>query len=326
MGGRGDTERTGVRRGGENSAVGEQQLGEPETHHRALPWLVLAVAALTILAYSAGRALAILILPTSLPSPTLVPSATSYVIATATTPPPTATPVPTRVSWEHVEDGLELRMLRVSTEAGMELLTLVRLDPAAFRFRVVYIPNLPRTISKWGRSASLVVNAGFFTPEHRTIGLLVRDGRVYGSPFDPDEKFPGLFAVTRDGRTEIRSLQEQPYEPGEPLWQAVESFPLLVRPGAAFGFSPDVFGDYPARRTVVAQDRDGRILFVVASQGHFSLHELATFLIESDLDLEMALNLDGGRSTGLRLQAGDTRVEIDSLVPVPSVIIAERPD
>ncbi|MFQ6102046.1 MAG: phosphodiester glycosidase family protein [Anaerolineae bacterium] len=306
--------------------MAEQQLREPETHHRALPWLVLAVAVLTILAYSTGQALAILSLSTSLPSPTLVPSATPCVTATFTAPPPTATPVLTHTGWEHVEEGLELRRLRVSTGAGMERLTLVRLDPAAFRFRVVYIPKLPRTIGEWGRTGSLVVNAGFFTPEHRTIGLLIREGRVYGSSFDPDEKFPGLFAVTTDGRVEIRSLQEQSYEPGEPLWQAVESFPLLVRPGPTLGFSPDAFGDYPARRTVVAQDRDGRILFVVASQGHFSLHELATFLIESDLDLEVALNLDGGRSTGLWLQAGDTRVEIDSLVPVPSVIIAERLD
>ncbi|MBL7063696.1 MAG: phosphodiester glycosidase family protein [Anaerolineae bacterium] len=312
--------------------MAEQQLREPETHHRALLWLVLVVIVLTTLAYSTGRALVLLSLPTSLPFPTLVPSATP-VIATVTAPPPTATPAPTHtpappyVGWEQVEHGLELRRLRVSTEAGVERLTLVRLDPAVFRFRVVYIPRLPRTVGEWGRSDSLVVNAGFFTPEHRTIGLLIREGRVYGSPFDdPDEKSPGLFAVTTDGRTEIRSLQEQPYQIGEPLWQAVESFPLLVRPGSTFGFAPDVFGDSPGRRTVVAQDRDGRILFVVASQGHFSLYELATFLIESDLDLEVALNLDGGRSTGLWLQMGDTRVEIDSLVPVPSVIVAERSD
>ena len=311
--------------------MAEQRPGERKTHRRALLWLVLAVAALTVLAYSAGRSLAIRSLPTPptpLPSPTLIPSATPSLVPTATpsAPPPTETPVPTPGVWELVAEGIELRKLRVRAKAGMERLTLVRLDPTAFRFRVVYFPGLARTIVEWRRPVSLVVNAGFFTPEYRTIGLLIREGRVHGRPSDADEKFSGLFAVTFDGRTEIRALQEQPYEPGEPLWQAVESYPLLVGPGPTVGFSPEAFRDTPARRTVVARDSDGRILFIVATEGNISLHELAAFLIESDLDLEAALNLDGGRSTGLWLDAGDTHVEIDSILPVPSVIIAERSD
>jgi uncharacterized protein YigE (DUF2233 family) len=228
------------------------------------------------------------------------------------------------LAWESIGDGLELRWLRVRAKAGMERLTVVRLDPAVFRFRVIYFPGLARTVADWRRPVTLVVNAGFFTAEHRNVGLLVREGRIHGRPSDADEKFSGLFAVSEDGRAEIRALQEQPYVPGEPLWHAVESYPLLVGPASTVGFSPDAYLDTPARRTVVAQDSDGRILFIVATEGNISLHEMAAFLIGSDLNLEAALNLDGGRSTGLWLDAGDTRVEIDSIVPVPSVIVAER--
>jgi len=39
----------------------------------------------------------------------------------------------------------------------------------------------------------------------------------------------------------------------------------------------------------------------------------------------VALNLDGGASTGMWMMSGDARLEIDSFVPVPSVIIVERP-
>ncbi|MCP4537876.1 MAG: phosphodiester glycosidase family protein, partial [Chloroflexi bacterium] len=77
------------------------------------------------------------------------------------------------------------------------------------------------------------------------------------------------------------------------------------------------------RRTVVAQDNGGRILLIVAPRGYLSLHETARFLAESDLDLDVALNLDGGYSSGLWLQAGERSVEIDSLVPVPSIISVE---
>jgi hypothetical protein len=51
---------------------------------------------------------------------------------------------------------------------------------------------------------------------------------------------------------------------------------------------------------------------------------LAVFLVESDLRIDAALNLDGGGSTGLWLAAGDAQIEIDSFNPVPSVITVER--
>jgi hypothetical protein len=62
---------------------------------------------------------------------------------------------------------------------------------------------------------------------------------------------------------------------------------------------------------------------MVAPRGNLSLHELARFLVRSDLDLHIALNLDGGFSTGLWVKAGGTSLEYDSLVPIPSVISVE---
>jgi uncharacterized protein YigE (DUF2233 family) len=100
----------------------------------------------------------------------------------------------------------------------------------------------------------------------------------------------------------------------------LQSFPVLVKPGGVMGFPADADDGRPSRRTVVAQDNQGRILLLVAPRGYLSLHEMARFLAESDLDLNVALNLDGGYSTGLWLKAGEQPVEINSLVPVPSVI------
>jgi hypothetical protein len=98
----------------------------------------------------------------------------------------------------------------------------------------------------------------------------------------------------------------------------VQSFPVLVKPGGVMGFPADADDGRPARRTVVAQDRRGRLLFLVAPRGYFSLHHLAVWLVASDLDVDVALNLDGGPSSGLWLRDGP---QIDSLVPVPSVIV-----
>jgi uncharacterized protein YigE (DUF2233 family) len=220
-----------------------------------------------------------------------------------------------------------LRQLRVETGdvaerpavSGVERLTIVRLDPAAVYFRVHYDPIAPCPVSAWAERLQplLVVNGGYFTPENETVGLLISDGRAWGTPY---EDFAGMFAVTADGRVSVRWLRDRPYDSDEPLGEAVQSFPVLVKPGGVMGFPADADDGRPSRRTVVAQDRQGRILFIVAPRGHLSLHEMACFLADSDLDVDVALNLDGGFSTGLWLRTNETPVEIHSRVPVPSVI------
>ena len=259
--------------------------------------------------------------PTPTPTPTLTPRPT---LTPSPTPWPTPTPEPPDTGWQLLQQGVELRQVRVETGEIAERLTIVRLDPAAVRFRVHYDPIAPCPVSAWAERCRggvtpplLVVNGGYFTPENETVGLLISDGRAWGTPY---EDFAGMFAVTADGRVSVRWLRDQFYDPDEPLGEAVQSFPVLVKPGGVMGFPADADDGRPSRRTVVAQDRQGRILFVVAPRGHLSLHEMACFLADSDLDVDVALNLDGGFSTGLWLRTNETPVEIQSRVPVPSVI------
>jgi exopolysaccharide biosynthesis protein len=70
---------------------------------------------------------------------------------------------------------------------------------------------------------------------------------------------------------------------------------------------------------VLGQDRNGRILFIVAPQGYFVLHQLSVYLTESDLNLDIAVNLDGGGSTGVLVS--DPREVIPPTRPIPFVIL-----
>ena len=240
-------------------------------------------------------------------------------------PPPSPTPEPADTGWMTLEEGIELRRVVVPTGDVTERIHLVRIDPAVARFRVRYTPGTARQVSTWsalaGQPAFLTVNGGYFSPENLTTALLVSDGQTYGRSYG---EFAGMFAVLPDGQVEVRWLADQPYDPAEILLEAVQSFPMLVQPGGVMGFPADADDGRPARRTAVGQDRLGRILFIVAPRGYLTLHELARWLATSDLELDVALNLDGGLSTGLMLSAGDTQIQVDSLVPVPSVIVAER--
>ena len=46
---------------------------------------------------------------------------------------------------------------------------------------------------------------------------------------------------------------------------------MLVKPGGELGFPAEREDNVAARRTVIAQDQAGRILFIVAPRGYFTL-------------------------------------------------------
>ncbi|NJN55441.1 MAG: phosphodiester glycosidase family protein [Anaerolineae bacterium] len=240
------------------------------------------------------------------PTPELLDTPT---LASATTPAPDS-------GWKTVRPGLEQRTIRLFANDGrvQEELSIFRIDPAQYDFRVAYHPGAPQTLAQWQAEtgALLVINGGFFTEEFVATGLTVVEGQASGQSYG---EFAGMFAVTAVG-PEVRWLGTRPYSPGEPLQFALQSFPMLVKPGGQIGY-PEEDGE-SGRRTVIAQDGNGRILFILAPWGSFTLHELSIWLVESDLNLDVALNLDGGTSTGLHL--ADPETVIPAFTRLPTVI------
>jgi len=255
--------------------------------------------------------------PSFTPLPTPTPTATPLPTATATPViPPTSTPLPEDTGWQLLQPGIEVRSLNVAVGTNIERVTVARLEPNAVMFRVLYAPGASTLVSVWAQQtgALLTVNAGYFTEEQTVTGLTISNHEVFGALYGD---FAGMFAVTDAGEVSVRWLRTWPYDPYESLREAVQCFPVLVKPGGVMGFPADADDGRPARRTVVALDFDGRILMMIAPRGFFSLHELAVWLVESDLDVDIALNLDGGPSSGLWIPNVAT---IDSMTSVPAVI------
>lgn len=250
--------------------------------------------------------------PTLRPTPTLVTQPPTPVV-TPTVPPPDS-------GWELLRPGLEQRTQTLLDPAGervVESMRLYRIDPAFFQFDVGYAPGEPRTLSTWlaQEGALLVVNGGYFTADFVATGLVIADGVASGSSYG---EFAGMVAIGGTA-VDIRWLAQQPYQPGEGLRAGLQSFPLLVKPGGVLGFPADADSGQKARRTVIGQDTSGRILLILAPLGHFTLHALSRYLVESDLQLNIALNLDGGPSTGLLL--AEPRTEIPAFSGLPTVLL-----
>jgi uncharacterized protein YigE (DUF2233 family) len=249
---------------------------------------------------------------TSTPTPTRIPST------------PTVTPIPP--VWDQIGEGVEERFVPIHLEAGDEGLRVayaLRIDPSKFRFQVHYSAGFAQTIDAWQATtgASIVVNGGFFSGEYTPVGRIVADGTMYGFPLNYGEKtigVSGLFTVLND-QVSMYALGRGSYSPrGMRFDQALESYPVLLLPGRQPTYPTET--NEKARRTVIGLDSQGRLIILVSDLPIFTLHNLSGWLAESDLDLDTALNLDGGRSTGLVVSLPGHRREISAFVDLPIVL------
>jgi uncharacterized protein YigE (DUF2233 family) len=223
--------------------------------------------------------------------------------------------------WSLLQPGLERRVIRMYNDLNqyVESVYIWRLDQNYFRLDVAY-DSTPKSLESWQRdtNAVMVVNGGYYTIENERYfpnGLTIVNGEASGSSFDD---FGGMLAINESG-AELRWLVQKPYHAYERLQAALQSFPILVQPGGELGFGPERENGVSARRTVIGQGKDGRILFIVAPQGYFTLHQLSVYLTGSDLNLDIAMNLDGGGSTGLLMAS--PREIIPATRPLPFVIL-----
>lgn len=226
---------------------------------------------------------------------------------------------PSDTGWLEAGAGIALRRLRVPYDDGLAPVSVVRIDPALVRFRVGYAPDQPPGLSTWhSESGALAtINGGFFDAHNQSTALVISDGMISGSSY---EGLGGMFAVDTAGNVSLRYLAEQPYDPNEPLAEALQSWPMLIKPGGTLAYTSADDGQR-ARRSVVAIDRSGKVLLIACASSAFTLRGLADWLLSSDLEIDAALNLDGGSSTGLYLQSDGQFERVDAFVPLPIALL-----
>ena len=269
----------------------------------------------------------------TIPDDPPAPTRTAVFTSTPTSVPVarlTATPVPslspTRqptsdTGWSSLRPGLERRVIPIYNGQNQPIATVHvwRLDQKRFRLDVAYADR-PKSLDAWQKetNAELVMNGGYFSianDRYFPDGLTIMNGKATGRSF---VGYGGMLAIDPSG-AQVRWLVEKPYNPGERLQAALQAFPILVKPGGTLGFGQEKENNARARRTVIAQDKAGRILFILVPEAHFTLHEISAYLTESDLNLDVALNLDGGGSTGILV--ADPREIISPNTLLPFVIL-----
>lgn len=241
--------------------------------------------------------------------------------------------------WRALQPGVEFATLRGEPYCrhGSSQVGVLRIDPARVSLRVAHYTRQPERqplkLTEWQRrlDAIAVFNAGQYYPDLSYMGVLVSQGRVLSSRPHPQFR-AALVADPVGGGSAARvlDLDRSPLRDARGRWREIaQSFMLFDARGRLRVRK----SDQVANRTVVAEDRDGRVV-VVVSEGGYTLWEFAEMLRHSPLALTHAMSMDGGHEAGLCVESGNFRYanlgrwngkdDPDGAVPLPAVIAVTR--
>jgi uncharacterized protein YigE (DUF2233 family) len=211
-------------------------------------------------------------------------------------------------SWQTIGKGLSFTRIDVlEKQTIVESLEVVKIDPNLNSFHVFH--GQPQRISQWQESTHAVVlfNASYFTDQGQPCGALLIDGKVQG-PLK-NSAMRGMFVAEPRGmspdlpRATILDVTATPVDINKLPWtQGLMSFPLLLDSRGRIRVKNS---NLQAQRTVICTDRKGNILVCHTTGDYFTLYELARFLKTTPLEIDLALNLDGGSKAQLLINTPD---------------------
>lgn len=209
--------------------------------------------------------------------------------------------------WRTLHPGVEFTTLRGEPycRRGSTDIAVLRVDPSRVRMRVLHYSRAadrPLEILEWQRrtGALAVFNAGQYYADYSYMGRLVSAGRVISARIHPQFKA----ALVADGRrARVLDLERESMDADSARWSDVaQSFMLFDRAGGVRVRKSDLV----ANRTVVGEDRAGRLV-ALTTEGGYTLWELAKLLQDGPLDLAQAMAMDGGHEAEMCVKAGRFR-------------------
>lgn len=200
---------------------------------------------------------------------------------------------------------------------------IIPLDKKTSAWTLVNNPSNPKSVRAWRNDlkSNLVINGSYFDENYLPAGFY-QSLDTQGSKAWPDKQsqkdpnsYSGLIKI-KDKAISITYLAETQQEKPAKDEQAFLSYPTLVAHGKAL--VKEDSGKF-ARRTILAKDGNDKIYIIITENGLASLYEAAQWLAAQPEKFSVAVNLDGGPSTGISYSLNDMEFNLPS-ASVPNVL------
>lgn len=219
-----------------------------------------------------------------------------------TSSPLPATPKPAYV-WNKLADGFLYTTYSFKiSDKDISKIHAFRIDPKKFKLDVVTAKDETKgsTAEELAsqNDALMVINGGFFTPEHKSIGLLVKDGKQI-SPLHRTSWW-SIFTIKNDRPMIVK--------PGQFQLTRSTQMALQVGPRIAIDGKTPKLKEGLAIRSAVGITKDKHVVVAITSGHGISMNELALRMKNSiwqgGLECPDAMALDGGSSSQIFAKIG----------------------
>ncbi len=221
-----------------------------------------------------------------------------------------------RIHWQKIGVGIEQSTVTLKSPniAFSTDLFLLRIDPKFFTAEVIHSPKLTSAqniVNSTGAIAA--INASFFDPQGRPLGLLIHKGKLKQRIPQTGMFDSGIFCV----KNNFPYIFHRSAFESDGVTEAFQSMPRLIHDGKIISLLKNK--EEKNRRSGIAIDFFGNLIVYITDThlGGLSFEELQQFLFSSNMDIRSALNLDGGRSSQLSLNYNQVNKNIVGLSDVP---------
>lgn len=226
-------------------------------------------------------------------------------------------------TWYTIDNGLKIKETSINKN-GQEIdtVSILQIDPELYSFSLQQDIDHPKTIHDWSKELQslIVINGSYFKEDNTPSGGLILKHEQFGTlTKDGSNGYTGTLLIN-NGKPEIRFLPNQHLTDDLPEY-LLQTYPTLLHTQGKDNIKKD--SGKTARRTVLAQDLNRNILIITTQKPAMSLYGLMQWLIGSELNIDTAINLDGGPSTGLVINHPDFEYSVASFA-VPNVISVNK--
>ncbi|MFA4873871.1 MAG: phosphodiester glycosidase family protein [bacterium] len=224
--------------------------------------------------------------------------------------------------WNRLADGILYTTYSFPLGEGeRSTIHAFQIDPAKYSLSVAIAGDerLGATAQEFANRerALLAINGGFFTPEHRSIGLIARDGKEI-RPLHKTSWW-SVFNIT-DGTPAISAPKDFVLKPTTTV--ALQVGPRLVIDGSIPKLKESV-----SARSAIGITPDGKIVIAITQGMGISMNELARRMsaarYDGGLGCPNAMALDGGSSSQLYAKIGKFELSLDGLASVTNAIVVK---
>lgn len=223
--------------------------------------------------------------------------------------------------WRELAPGILQSNYRIETPGGVlypEVL-LFRVEPEKYRFSAALEPSRTDISSLAQQEKSLLaINANFFDTDGQALGLIIKNRKKLRELHRGGNLLTGIFLV-EDSKPKI--VHRNNFSSSN-VSLALQAGPRLIAGGKPLKLSSP---NSSSRRSGIALDKTGNVIIFITKVRFpgVSLSQIQALLME--LEVQEALNFDGGSSSQLYLNIpGAKELVISGGEPIPVALTINK--